>query len=238
LVLAETGSWQELVKQVKLHNDVKSAKKLQRVVDFYLLAKNVVVSEGFADELKWQDQIQFSGVGESVFLREAAWVVLSSGMRESVVRSKFQSFSDAFYNWFSARRIRTNAHECRRSALRIFCHAGKIDSIIEISCSVDKHGFDFIKGKIQTEGVVFLQSLPYVGPATCYHLAKNLGLDVVKPDRHLLRISALLEYENPALLCRDIANSVGDRVSVVDLVIWRYATLNPGYRNFVARYVD
>ncbi len=233
MVLAETGSRQEPVKRMTLHTHEKSAEKLQKVVDFYLLAKSVVLSEGFADELKWQNRLQFSGVGESVFLREAAWVVLSSGMRETVVRSKFQSFSDAFYNWFSARRIRTNAHH-----LRIFGHARKIDSIIEISRSVDTNGFDFIKDKIQTEGVLFLQSLPYVGPTTCYHLAKNLGLDVVKPDRHLLRISALMGYANPAEFCETIANSVGDRVSVVDLVVWRYATLNPGYRNFVTRFID
>jgi hypothetical protein len=212
--------------------------KHEALIDFYLLAKGVVVGEGYGHEIAWQDSVRFSEVDESFFLREAAWVVLSCGMRESVVRSKFQSFSDAFYNWLSARRIRTNAHRCRKSAFRIFGHAGKIDSIIEIASSVDTFGFEAIRNKIQAEGVLFLQSLPFVGPTTCYHLAKNLGLDVVKPDRHLLRISTLMGYPNPAELCGAIASSVGDRVSVVDLVIWRYATLNPGYKNFMTRYID
>jgi hypothetical protein len=211
--------------------------RLEALIDFYLLAKGVVVGEGFGDEITWQGQIQFSRVDESIFLREAAWVVLSCGMRETVVRRKFQAISLAFYNWLSARHIRTNARQCRRGAFRVFGHLGKINSIIEIARSIDKAGFDTFKRKVQTDGILFLQSLPYVGPATSYHLAKNVGLDVVKPDRHLVRISALMGYADPAELCRAISTAVGDRVSVVDVVVWRYATLNPGYRDFIVRYI-
>jgi len=42
------------------------------------------------------------------------------------------------------------------------------------------------------EGVWFLQQLPFIGPVTAFHLAKNLGIEAVKPDRHLCRLSKLL----------------------------------------------
>jgi hypothetical protein len=209
----------------------------ERMVDFYLLAKNIVVGEGFGEEIQWQDRLQFSDLNESVFLREAAWVVLSSGMREAVVRNKFQSFSFAFYDWLSAKQISANAQRCKRTASRIFAHSGKIDSIIEICGLINTNGFDAFKAKIASGGVVFLRSLPFIGPATSYHLAKNIGFDVVKPDRHLLRISELAGYSNPAEMCHKISSVVGDRLSVVDLVVWRYATLNPGYRDFLIRYL-
>lgn len=221
----------------KLHENEMAADKLQRIVDFYLLAKRVVLSEGFAEELEWQDRLQFSEVGESLFLREAAWVVLSSGMREAVVRGKFAAFSCAFYNWLSARKISNNAQQCRNNASRVFAHMGKIDSIIAIAESIDRNGFEVIKDRVGAEGVVFLQSLPFIGPTTSFHLAKNIGLDVVKPDRHLLRISALAGCASPVEFCRMISNAVGDRLSVVDLVVWRYATLNPGYKDFLCRYL-
>jgi hypothetical protein len=208
----------------------------EATIDFYLLAKGTVVGEGFGYEIAWQARIDFSQVNESSFLREAAWVVLSSGMRESVIRAKFHSLSIAFFNWHSARRITTNARRCRKIALRAFGHRGKITSIIEIARLVDAAGFDAFKQEIVKGGVQYLQSLPYIGPTTCYHLAKNLGLDVVKPDRHLIRISALMGYANPTELCRTISNAVGDRASVVDLVVWRYATLNPGYKHFLAQF--
>jgi hypothetical protein len=216
---------------------VKHADRLDRVVGFYLLAKTVVVDQGFGEEIAWQDQVRFSELDEGIFLREAAWVVLSSGIREAVIRKKFPGFSAAFHNWFSAGRITTNARECRNNALRVFAHSAKVNSIIEIARLVDCVGFDVFKQRVDLGGVQFLQTLPFIGPATCYHLAKNIGLDVVKPDRHLLRISALAGYANPAALCREISDVVGDRLSVVDLVVWRYATLNPGYRQFLTRYL-
>lgn len=210
--------------------------KHEACVDFYLLAKSIVLGEGFGHEVSWQDERRFAEITETVFLREAAWVVLSSGMRETVVRNKFNPLSAAFNNWASARDIRENTGLYRRNAFRVFGHARKIESIIEIAGKVDRIGFDGFKRKILDEGVSFLRSLPYIGPATSYHLAKNLGLDVVKPDRHLLRIAALMGYDNPADFCQAISTSVGDRVSVVDVVVWRYATLNPGYKDFLARY--
>jgi hypothetical protein len=213
-------------------------RRLERIVDFYTLAKNVVVGGGFGDEIRWQDKIKLSELNESNFLLEAAWVVFSSGMRESVIRQKFPEITTAFCDWSSAEQITANALECRYSAHIAFGHLGKIDSIIEIAKKITDLGFEIFKKKIDSEGIAFLQSLPFIGPATCFHLAKNIGLDVVKPDRHLLRISALAGYKNPADFCAAISRVVGDRVSVVDLVVWRYATMNPGYGHFLTQYLQ
>jgi len=211
--------------------------RIQNLLDFYILAKRVVVAEGFAEEIKWQENIDFSSVGESLFLREAAWVVLSAGMRESVVRSKFSAFSAAFFNWVNASAITKNAQHCRRTAGRVFAHPRKINSIIGIASTIQDCGFDAFKRKICADGVEFLQSLPFIGPVTSYHLAKNIGLNVVKADRHMVRVSALAGYANPSDFCQMISNAVGDRLCVVDLVVWRYATLNPGYREFLVRFL-
>jgi len=216
--------------------DGKTSARLDRLIDFYLLAKGVVVGEGFQDEIEWQDSVRFSDLEETVFLEEAAWVVLSSGMRESVIRAKFPALSRAFHDWSSAIEITENASSCRRSASQVFRHPAKINSIVKIARSISESGFENFKLRIALEGVQFLRSLPFVGPATCYHLAKNIGLDVVKPDRHLLRISALAGYPDPAQFCGALSLAVGDRVCVVDLIVWRYATLNPGYKTLLTRY--
>jgi len=200
-----------------------------KIVDLYLKAKEAIIKEGFAEEVDWQNDIQFSQINESYFLKEAAWVVLSSGMKESVIRKKFPSVSTAFYYWRSSKRIVKNRKKCRMRALMVFRHEQKINAIINIAKKISTYGFDSLKICIRNEGIKFIQTMPYMGPATSYHLAKNIGLDVVKPDRHLLRIAAVTGYADPQHLCEDISISVGDRISVVDLVIWRYATLNPNY---------
>jgi len=204
----------------------------ERVIEAYLEAKEYVVKEGFGEEIDWQDSIRLAPIKESDFLRESAWVVLSSGMSETVIRRKFPYISEAFLFWKSAGYIANNSDECRKKALTIFGHKGKIEAIISIAQRVFSQGFRIFKGHIQKDGVRFIRSLPFMGPATSYHLAKNIGLDVVKPDRHLLRVASVTGFDSPESLCEKIAEAVGDRISVIDLVIWRFATLNRNYLGF------
>ena len=93
-------------------------------------------------------------------------------------------------------------------------------------------GVAVVKQSIRRHHLSFLQHQPYIGPATCYHLAKNLGLNVAKPDRHLLRVSEVLGFESPQLLCSRISDLTGEKVAVVDLVIWRFATIERDYLTF------
>jgi hypothetical protein len=82
-----------------------------------------------------------------------------------------------------------------------------------------------VREKVRAQGVDFLQTLDFVGPVTKYHLAKNIGLDGVKPDRHLVRLAKAARFQSPNDLCQAIANITGDKLSVIDLVLWRYLTL-------------
>lgn len=75
---------------------------------------------------------------------------------------------------------------------------------------------------LERQKVAYLRSLPWIGDITCWHLAKNYGHDVAKPDRHLVRIAG---DEGVHGLCARLARESGDRVATVDLVIWRAANL-------------
>ena len=201
----------------------------QTVVNSYLTAREKVVRMGFGGEIDWQDSRCLSTLSESEFLREAAWVVLSTGMRESIIRRIFPEVSDAFLNWIGASVIKQNRGKCEKRALKAFNHRGKISAIGSICTIVADSGFERIREKIQKEGVIFLQTFEFIGPVTKYHLAKNIGLDVVKPDRHLMRLAKAARFSEPAELCQVIAQATGDKLAVVDLVLWRYATLYPRY---------
>jgi hypothetical protein len=200
----------------------------------YLRAKVAVCAAGFEHEVTWQEQRSLDRVDDRVFLREAAWVVLSSGMRESVVRRVFPAVSAAFGDWLDAHWIVKHAATCKARALRAFAHAGKINALLQISRVVATVGLAAVLGELRRVGPGALEKLPYMGPATSRHLAKNLGLDVAKPDRHLVRVAQAAGYSSPAKLCAQISLAVGDTVAVVDLVIWRYATLSPDYERFFA----
>ena len=199
------------------------------LADRYLDAKEAVIRQGYAHEIDWQDSLCFDDVTESDLLREGAWVILSSGMRETVIVDKFPGISAAFFQWDSAKNIVRHTNSCRRKAMDIFGHAGKIGAIIELAARVARDGFGQVIHCIRDEGPAFLQTFSYLGPATSYHLAKNLGLNVVKPDRHLKRVACAVGFDSPDELCETIAAITGEAESLIDLVIWRFATLGNDY---------
>jgi len=208
---------------------MQSTSKFDSLVSVYLDAKDYIIAAGYAAEIDWQEERRLSDVTECGFLREAAWVILASGMSEFVVRCKFPLISKAFFNWASANQIVKGRVSCRINALHVFHHERKIDAILRIASLVDNVGFSNVKLDIQHEGLEYIRRLPFMGSVTSFHLAKNLGIDVVKPDRHLVRIAKTTKYDSPQEMCELIASSTGERLSVIDLVIWRFATLNRDY---------
>ena len=199
------------------------------LVSAYLTAKEAVITSGFASEVDWQHDLCLAALSESYFLREAAWVVLSAGMKESVIRRKFPEITTAFLDWRDARSIVRRRKRCKRIAMEAFSNERKISAILDIAAEVDVQGFEFVKHSLSNNPTEYIRTLPFMGPATTFHLAKNLGISVVKPDRHLIRVAKKVGYSSPVELCQAIAQFVGDKVAVIDLVIWRYATLNRDY---------
>jgi len=203
--------------------------KKKHLLEAYLYAKQSVINEGYLDEIDWQESISYADVDESYFLREAAWVILSSGMREKVIRNLFPTISHTFFNWQSSEKIIDNQNICRETALSIFNSPPKIDAIIYIANSIYRESFLVVYNSVYEMGTSYIMKFPFMGPATSLHFAKNLGLSVAKPDRHLKRIAREFGYNSPDKLCSEIAEMLGEKISVVDLVFWRFATLNTNY---------
>lgn len=206
-----------------------SAKGEPNIVAAYYVAKDIVLGAGFGQEVEWQASLCFDDVTESDFLREHAWVALSVGMHECIIRRRFQAVSRCFCNWESAEAIVMQEEACCRLALRHFNNQRKIEGIIETARIVNSVGFKSFKDAIRLKPLQVLQSLPFVGPVTCYHLAKNIGLLFAKPDRHVVRLANSAGYSDVQQFCKDISEHTGDSVPVVDIVLWRFATIENAY---------
>jgi hypothetical protein len=103
----------------------------------------------------------------------------------------------------------------------------KLGAIVAAALHVNRQGFAAFKQAVLAAPLTELQRLPYIGPVTVWHLAKNLGLDVAKPDRHLTRVSLALGFHDAEQFCTAIAKVIGERRKVVDLIVWRYLADNP-----------
>jgi hypothetical protein len=211
-------------------NRQDSAKEA-RLINAYLSARRELEDFGYLQEIEWQESRTLDGLAAPQFLTEFAWVVLCAGMRESIVRQRFPSFSRAFLDWKSADEIVARSAECRSAALRVFNHAAKVDAILSATRWLAQNGVDTIKAGVASLGAGFLMQFSFMGPITSLHLAKNIGLCVAKPDRHLKRIAKAASYDSVTSLCETIAGITAHPIAVVDLVLWRYATLNRDYLN-------
>jgi len=206
---------------------------LTRAVELYRSAFEYVNSQALQHEIQWQRDLHFNEFSEPEFLRESAWVILCSGFRESAVRRAFDHISLAFCDWESASSIVAAGDACVRVASARFRNDRKLNAILQVSTRINSIGFGEFKNQVLAKRIDVLTTLPYIGKVTGWHLAKNLGLDVAKPDRHLLRLCSALQYCCVDHLCAALSDVVGEAPKVVDLILWRYLADHARIRSIV-----
>lgn len=201
---------------------------LNAAMHFFSKACCYVEHAGLSGEVVWQREAVFTEFTESDLLREHAWVALCSGFRESTVRKAFDHVSLCFCDWESAEAIVSAGEICCSTAAFSFANRLKLKGIFSAAMYISEVGFDEFKQSVLADPINKLQALPFIGPITSWHLAKNLGLDVAKPDRHLVRLSERFGFRSADHLCRELAATTGEEAKVVDLIVWRYIADNPG----------
>lgn len=173
-------------------------------LETYLDLKQQIVELEFGDEIEWAANVRSSPNAEH-FASETIWVILNAGMKAQVARIIEARIWPLL--------------QAGDSSSGGFKHQLKCRAIDEVWTNRAKlfEGWQAAEDKL-----AYCETLPHIGPITKYHLARNLGLDFCKPDRHLVRIAG---DETPVVMCQRLADATGDRIGVVDCVIWRAANL-------------
>lgn len=167
---------------------------------------NELIMLGYQEEIEWQESLKPCD-NSFDFRDETIWVILNSGMKEQIAR-------------IIINRIRLAIDE-GRDISTAFNHKGKVAAIKHVreNCGKLFEGYVMAGNKIE-----FLQTIPYIGKITCWHLAKSLGEDCVKPDRHLVRIASGYDL-TPDNLCEKLSKQTGFRKCTIDIILWRAANL-------------
>jgi hypothetical protein len=152
--------------------------------------------------IDWSESISPPETAED-FAREAIYVICNSGMKQSVAAP------------IAARCMM--ALDAGASASTVFGHLGKAAAIDAIW---QQRGILFERYRDIYVKVDSLSELPWIGPVTKHHLAKNLGVDTAKPDVHLERL-ATRDRTTVERLCRRLARQTGYRRATIDSVLWR-----------------
>lgn len=182
----------------------------------YREAKRLVVAAGYEEDLSWAEELALVEPSPLYVLREFGWVVVNSGFRNAVARKLWPALLLAFHE-FRPERVTA---ACLPAARAVLNHAGKMGAIVEMAGLVREHGVAPIIEAAKSPPS--LTRYPWIGKITCWHFAKVLGVDCVKPDVHLQRAAKGAGRDSPLALCREIAAETGDRLTVIDSVLWRY----------------
>jgi hypothetical protein len=92
-------------------------------------AWDAIAQSGLLGEVDWQRAARPEHFTETDLLREAAWVILCGGFRESTVRRVFGHVSLCFFDWESAADIAEAGAQCVAAASAVFNHARKLSAV-------------------------------------------------------------------------------------------------------------
>ncbi len=153
-------------------------------------------------DIDWAENIVPPATAED-FAREVIFVIANSGMKNTVARQIYQ------------RCVR--ALSAGQPVLGVFKHKGKAAAIENVWA---RRAFWFEFGQANGFRPDAMEQLPWIGEITKFHVAKNFGAQVAKPDVHLQRL-ADREGITPQALCERLAGETGFRVATVDTLLWR-----------------
>lgn len=173
------------------------------IIKFYQKARKFIIAKGFENDIKWCESLKLEETTATRFFQEYIWCVLNAGMREQVARKIYDRF-------------------IKRLDLETIGHLGKREAI---NTGLKNYKIWFEKLLKSDDKIDFLESLPWIGKITKYHLARNIGIDCVKPDRHLKRIAERFGFQDPLEMCKEIQKITNERLGVIDVILWRYANL-------------
>ena len=159
------------------------------------------------------------------FLAQYAWVIFVSGFGEHALRSREEGLRNAFRD-YDLRSMLRNSSAVMAEALRTFNNPSKVGAVIQCAERIGREGWEITRDVLLgPQHLEFIDSLPFMGRATRLHLAKSIGYDLAKPDRHLVRLSSQHGYgdslDSAQLFVRDMAEATGERVRTIDYVLWR-----------------
>lgn len=180
-------------------------------------------------------------ISDSDFLRECAWAIYGAGFKISVLDKMWPDIQKAFLYW-DVSKIVEHCESVRMEVLQINGHKGKVNSIIKIAKWLNEQGWHTVHTKflslaikdnqgnpvITDDLLNWLDQLPWIGQTLAAYVAKDLGVESIKPDRRICRLANWLGYSPDAdgvwQMALDTQAISGKKINVIDTVLWNWAS--------------
>ena len=171
----------------------------------FLQVVHALCAAGFRGDIEWSEDAGPPASPED-FAEEAIFVICNSGMKNTVARRIYDRILPEL--------------RAGRPAGGVFGHRMKARAI-DLIWENRRQAFDeYMAQQTDAARIEYLGALRHIGPITKFHLAKNFGINVAKPDVHLQRLADHCG-ETVQGLCARLAEESRYKARTVDVLLWR-----------------
>jgi len=182
------------------------------IITYFLNAEDNVIRNGYNHELTYFKNLRFENQTVDTFLLEYVYVVCNSGVSAKCAKTICDRVMGA---------IRSGRPDWAEEIPRVPWKR------VAITEAVKHQNLWFQMVRESSDKIETIRSFPSLGgEALGYHLARNLGIDCVKPDRHLKALAKRFGFATPLAMCLEIQKVFpGERLGVIDYILWRYCEM-------------
>lgn len=226
-------------------------KRCQMLVDD-LVSRALTEQPGIVRMFDYYESLSPSSITERRLFTEVCWICYSSGFRYSVVEKYWPRIRRALYG-FDVHRAAADGLDVTEAAFRVcetsgFRNLSKASWCVENARRIPELEEDWrdiggLRGFFehlatedprelvrQVPAIVKQLGLKGIGKTTAFHLMKNVGIDIFKPDIHVRRLLTRMELisqedASPEEVCEAmvfLSSASGYKVSQLDTFLFAY----------------
>lgn len=149
------------------------------------------------------------------FFEEYIWVVYASGF--SVRR--LEEVKDRLYRAYG--RYKDLDSKRKRKVLAVVNSVRKWNAVHDTAVTMQTMRWDHFK-KTYLSDLDKMTALGYIGPITKFHLGRNLGFNVAKPDRHLVTLAERFGCSSVDEMCQYLSQEHSLKLKEIDFILWKF----------------
>ncbi len=189
--------------------------KRKQLNEYFEEAVEYVRKIGF--KTSWVRKVSPNAISPQHFFKEYVWVVYACNFEVDILEQHRNALYRAYGNYRVLDVTRKDA------VLAIIHNIPKWNAVLETARKMQYISWrDFKEAYLSS--IDSMTALKFIKDVTKFHLARNLGFDVAKPDRWMKRIAQRFECESVKQMCQYLSKKHNLQVKEIDLILWKYAS--------------
>jgi hypothetical protein len=171
-------------------------------------------------DTKWVLKISPDTITPSCFFKEYVWVVYASNFKVNILEKYRINLYQAYGDYRTLDITRKDA------VLSVINNLSKWNAVLDTAKKLKYIGWkgEFGFKEIYLSSIDSMTVFKFIKDITKFHLARNLGFDVAKPDRWMQRIRDQFECLSVKEMCQYLSSKYNMPVKQIDLILWKYAS--------------